>query len=73
MGWLFALCDYLTFEKGEDVPDSWGFRPALGGANLESYEFGQLLELEPSADLAAEFAERLWRVRGILKAQGRDY
>ena len=73
MGWLFALADYMTFDAGEEVPQDWHYRPAMGGPALESYEYGELLELKPDGDTLQAFAAKLWRLRGILKAQGRDY
>jgi hypothetical protein len=45
----------------------------MGGPALESYEYGELLELKPDGDTLQAFAAKLWRLRGILKAQGRDY
>ena len=37
MQWLFAICDYLTFETDECIPDEWQFNASPMGANEVLY------------------------------------
>lgn len=67
-GWRFALCDFLTFDRGENVPE---FRPA--SQPEKSYEYETLEYENPET-------EDLWNALRILDAyrewlgsQGRDY
>ena len=67
-GWRFAFCDFLTFERGENVPK---FRPA--SQPEESYEYETLVYENPDTD-------DVWYALGILDEfrkwlgdQGRDY
>ena len=69
--WLFAVADALTFHFDESVPDDWGFRPSPMGADEDSHEYQFLICCDCSAVI--EFGDMLWRLRGILKSQGRDY
>lgn len=44
MGWLGGLCDVLTHEgMGYMIPESAGYRAALGGVTLDSPEAEQLV------------------------------
>ena len=73
MQWLFAICDYLTFETDECIPDAWQFRPAMGGADEESYVFQSLKELSLPDQEILEFGKVLIRLRDILEHKGLSY
>ena len=40
--WLFAICDYITFETNDYIPNSWQFRPSSLCANEDCYIFQSL-------------------------------
>lgn len=69
-GWRFALCDYLTFEWGEYVPD---FRPSPMGPEEDAYEYEELTEIQPSPDECRYALRILDRYREWLRIAGRDY
>lgn len=69
-GWRFALCDYLTFEWGEDVPE---FRPALYGPNEDAHEYQELTEIRPGPEECWYALRILDRYREWLRIAGRDY
>lgn len=69
-GWRFAIADYLTFNEGEYVD---GFRPAMGGPDVDSYEYDELLCMNPSVE-ALRYAEKVFeRFREWLRVAGEDY
>lgn len=73
MAWLFAIADEIHFNRDNlEVPEPWGFRPSPMG---QCKDDDGLVELLADADEGAliTFANQLWRLRGILKAAGRDY
>jgi len=73
MSWLFAVCDYLTFETDECVPDEWQFKPSLFGADDDDYHFQTLKELNlPSKDIM-HFGSLLIRFNALLKRKNLDY
>ena len=73
MQWLFAICDYLTFETDECVPDNWHFKPSPFGADTEDYCYQSLKELDvPSKDVL-HFGNLLVRFSELLKRKGLDY
>ena len=71
MAWLFAIADALTFHFDETVPSDWGFRPSPMGPDEDQHECQFLICCEPEAVI--EFGDMMWRLRGILKSQGRSY
>lgn len=73
MAWLFATCDYLTFETDENIPDNWHFKPSPFGADTEDYYFQALKELNiPSKDVL-HFGSLLIRFSELLKRKQLDY
>ena len=73
MQWLFAVCDYLTFETDERVPDNWHFKPSPFGANEDDFNYQTLKELDvPSKDVL-HFGRLLVRFSELLKRKGLDY
>jgi len=73
MSWLFPVCDYLTYETDQDVPDSWQFKPSMFGANTDDYNFQTLKELNlPSKDIL-HFGSLLIRFDKLLKRKNLDY
>jgi len=73
MQWLFAICDYLTFETDECIPDEWQFKASPLGADDESYVFQSLKELSLPAREILEFGKVLIRLRDILEHKGLSY
>ena len=73
MQWLFAICDYLTFETDECVPDEWHFKPSPFGAYEESYVFQSLKQLSLPDREILEFGKVLIRLRDILEHKGLSY
>lgn len=77
MQWLFAICDYLTFETDECIPDEWKFRPAMGGANEDCYCYQSLrhfaFEQFITSKDVLEFGRVLIRLRDILEHKGLSY
>jgi len=73
MGWLFAVCDYLTFQTDECVPDEWQFRPSPFGANEDDYTYQTLKELDVPSEDVLHFGSLLVRFSELLKRKGLDY
>jgi hypothetical protein len=73
MQWLFAVCDYLTFETDEIVPDEWQFKPSLFGANEDDYNYQTLKELDVPSEDVLHFGSLLIRFSEMLKRKGLDY
>jgi hypothetical protein len=73
MGWLFAVCDYLTFQTDESVPDDWHFRPSPLGADIFSDNYKKLLELNVPSEDVLHFGSLLVRFSELLKRKGLDY
>lgn len=73
MQWLFAVCDYLTFETDEIVPDHWQFKPSLFGANEDDYNYQTLKELDVPSEDVLHFGSLLIRFSEMLKRKGLDY
>ena len=73
MGWLFAICDYLTFETDEIVPDHWQFKPSLFGADEDDYNYQTLKELDVPSEDVLHFGSLLIRFSEMLKRKGLDY
>lgn len=73
MQWLFAVCDYLTFETDEIVPDEWQFKPSLFGANEDDYNYQTLKELDVPSEDVLHFGSLLIRFSELLKRKGLDY
>jgi hypothetical protein len=71
--WLFAVCDYITFETDEYVPSEWEFRPSICGANEDCYYFQTLKELNITSKDALHFGNLLVRFSELLKRKGFDY
>ena len=69
-GWRFALCDYLTSEMGEHVPD---FRQSPMGPDEDAYEYEYLIEMQASAEECQRVLKILDRAREILRVEGLDY
>lgn len=69
-GWRFALCDYLTFELGEHVPE---FRPSPLGPDEDAFEYEELLHLRPTRNEAYHALHVLDRYRIWVGLAGRDY
>jgi hypothetical protein len=68
-GWRFAIAGYLTFQKGESVPD---FRPAPSGPE-DTYEYEELLHIRPDTDALWYAFNVLSRYREWLRIAGKDY
>lgn len=73
MQWLFAVCDYLTFETDECVPNEWHFRASPCGSDEKSYVFQSLKELSLPDQEILEFGKVLIRLRDILEKKGLSY
>lgn len=73
MQWLFAVCDYLTFETDEIVPDEWQFKPSLFGADEDDYNYQTLKELDVPSEDVLHFGSLLVRFSEMLKRKGLDY
>lgn len=77
MQWLFAVCDYLTFETDECVPDHWQFKPSLFGANEDCFNYQTLRHLAFEQYITTEdvlhFGSLLVRFSEMLKRKGLDY
>ena len=73
MQWLFAVCDYLTFETDESVPDEWQFKPSLFGANEDCFNYQTLKELDVPSEDVLHFGSLLIRFSEMLKRKGLDY
>ena len=73
MGWLLAVCDYLTFETDECVPDHWQFRPSPFGANEDDDTYQTLKELDVPSEDVLHFGSLLVRLSELLKRKGLDY
>ncbi len=67
-GWRFALCDYLYWDMGENVP---GFRPAFQPES--SYEYEEISSLTPDLETLWYTLEILDRYRVWLGIAGQDY
>jgi len=73
MQWLFAVCDYITFEKDECVPDEWQFKPSPLGADEDDFNYQTLKELNITSKDALHFGNLLVRLRDLLQRKGLDY
>lgn len=73
MQWLFAVCDYLTFETDECVPDNWQFRPSPLGADEDDFNYQTLKELDVPSEDVLHFGSLLVRFSELLKRKGLDY
>lgn len=73
MQWLFAVCDYLTFETDECVPNHWQFKPSPFGADTEDYNYQTLKELDAPSEDVLHFGSLLIRFSELLKRKGLDY
>lgn len=69
-GWRFALCDYLEFVWGEEVP---GFLPNITGPVEDAYEYQELKEIQPGPDECWYALRILDRYREWLRIAGKDY
>jgi hypothetical protein len=72
MHWLFAIADALHWHhaRPELIPDVWEFRPSIFWAD-PTEEYATCCNADPIE--LAKFGAKLWRLREILKTQGRDY
>ena len=73
MGAFFDLAAEL-YNRGDDIPDEWGYRPgAMGGdpRDSDSYNF-ELFDTADTADLE-RFGALLHRYTDFLRAAGRNY
>ena len=71
MGFLFAVCDVLEFDRESPKPWDWGYRP---GAASEVPEETRMYGLEEfSTEALEEFGEVLGRYRNVIRAAGKDY
>lgn len=77
MQWLFAVCDYLTFETDECVPDNWHFKPSPFGANEDDFNYQTLRHLAfeqyITTDDVLHFGSLLVRFSELLKRKGLNY
>lgn len=77
MSWLFAVCDYLTFETNECVPDEWQFKPSPLGANEDCFYYQTLRHLAFERYIAIDdvlhFGSLLVRFSSLLKRKNLDY
>ena len=79
MAEAFALCDWLAFELDarDAIPDASGYRSSPLGADDDSYEWANLLEMWPDAGLTPEdVGEYLVLLNALLdecKSLGLDY
>lgn len=64
MAWLFAICDYLTFVVHAPTEGEWGYRPAMGGADDQAYEYRELVDMFDGVDPADQ--EKMLRHAGIV-------
>jgi hypothetical protein len=75
MGWAFAVAENLHFRAGETVPDSLGYRPAMGATDIEPDDFNAQTIAEEGFDSGTmtEAAEILSVFLDECKRLGRDY
>lgn len=73
MEWLFAVCDYITFDTEESVPLEWHFKPSIFGADKDNYSYQTLKELEIDANDVLYFGNLLIRFRDLIKRKELDY
>jgi hypothetical protein len=69
-GWRFALCDYLTFEWGENIA---GYTPSPFGPDEDAWEYEELVESSVSPEDALYALKILDRAREIIRIEGLDY
>lgn len=68
--WRFAICDYLYWDLGEDVP---GFRPGLN-VDVDSYPYSRLVVEEGFEAEELNYALKILdRYREWLRRAGEDY
>ena len=72
MGWKFALADYMT-EKFSGAPSDWDFCQAMGGADLDSFEFQTLELFQPTEGECDKLGAILHRWDSMNRARGVDY
>ena len=77
MQWLFAICDYLTFDTDECIPDEWKFRASLMGANEDCFCYQSLRHFASEQEITdsdvLKFGKVLIRLRDILERKGLSY
>ncbi len=75
MGALFPLCAYLTFDRGDGVPDAWKFSP--GAARSVAPEDREMIVamFYPAYDTPTllRFGESLRSRREACRIEGTDY
>ena len=73
MGWRFAIADYITFIQDQATPEKWEFKPGMGGANDEAYEFQELQSIKPDVETLDRFGAVLYRYDLKLRVAGLNY
>jgi hypothetical protein len=75
MAWAFAIAENLHFRAGEPVPDSLGYRPAMGATDIEPDDFNAQTIAEEGFDSGTmtEAAEMLSAFLDECKRLGKDY
>lgn len=81
MMWLFAVCDFVTFELGLEVPAEFAFSPSPCGADTDNSAFQWLKDARAEThiesgvfeDMVLEFAEELRTHADDLRRLGKDY
>ena len=73
MAWMFSISDYLTFNTEGFPPFKWGYVPAMGGPETESYEYEVLLDLNYTYQELSQVVEIVGRWYDLLIAAKRDY
>jgi len=72
MRWLFAICDFLEFNRS-GTPDHWQYRPSPMGADEEDSSYQFLMDSEIPHEEIVEFGNCLIRLRDILEKKGESY
>lgn len=72
LGWLFAVCDTLLFDRNEEVPAHWEFRPSpMGKSSDDEWRDEVLGDMSNSQLLYV--GEVLHRYSNNLRRMGKDY
>jgi hypothetical protein len=75
MGWAFAVAENLHFRADAPVPDSLGYRPAMGATDIEDEDYQATIIAEEDYDVVVltEAAEMLSVFLDECKRLGKDY
>ncbi|MBV1952670.1 MAG: hypothetical protein KUG64_10820 [Cycloclasticus sp.] len=73
MAWMFSISDYLTFNTDSHPPAEWEYRPAMVGADTDSFEYQALVELNYSAEDLEQIIVILSRWYDLLIAANKNY